>query len=461
MTRPRIFTPFTLPIYCFLAAIVVGAVLLHMDASRAVHYGLDAISPITWLDALFTATSAVCVTGLTVVDTGTSFSLFGQGVILALIQIGGLGVMTYTSLIFYLWRRRVSLTDRLAVGQSLLHDPTFRLGRFLLFVVVFTLGVELAGAVALLIHAPKQFNLFSATFHSISAFCNAGFSLNRDSLVGFKGDIPINLVFIVLITLGGLGFSVVNEVGRVIRSWFQPGARKEGLTRLSFHAHTVLYTSLFLVVAGALILFLAEYLSPSGDHGLEESLLAGVFQSVTCRTAGFNTVDLATMTNVSLLFMILLMFIGGSPGSCAGGVKTTTFRVIVAFIVSQMRGRKQTVVHNRALDSDSLNKALTLAVFGMMTVFVATLVLMVTEGSDMPHSLGRDHFLDILFEVVSAFGTVGLSTGLTPHLSVPGKLVVCVLMYVGRLGPILFLQAMAGLQRQPRYTWAEESLMIG
>jgi len=449
------FSPFFLPIYAFGAVIVAGAALLHARPSLAG-------APLSWLDALFTATSAVCVTGLVVVDTGSFFTRFGHGVILALIQVGGLGVMTFSTLAFYLWRRRVSLTDRLAVGQSLLHDPTFHLGRFLLFMVAWTLVIELSGALLLLLRDPAGFPPFSALFHSVSAFCNAGFGLRADNLVPWRLDLAVNATIMALIVLGGLGFSVVNDCGRHLMARVRNGGR--GRTNgkpLSFHSRVVLRTSLFLIVCGAAVIFLAEHFARGNRAGLAESLLSGLFQSVTCRTAGFNTVDIGAMTNVSLLFMILLMFVGGSPGSTAGGVKTTTARTLFAFALSQMRGRPQTVVFNRALDQATLNKALTLFIFAMVTVVAATLALCVTEGGAAPGNTPRGEFLDLLFEVVSAFGTVGLSTGVTPTLSAPGKVVIILLMFLGRLGPILFLSALQSWQTTPRYAWPEESVMIG
>lgn len=454
MRQKKLFTPLALPIYFFAGAIFAGAAILASPVSAR-----DA--QISFLDALFTATSAACVTGLTVVDTGTAFSPFGQHVILALMQLGGLGIMTYTSLIFYLWRRRVSITDRIAVGQSLLHDPTFSLGAFLTRVAIVVFAIEAFGALALMVLDPVGFTPYSAAFHAVSAFCNAGFSLFPDSLMRYKANLGVNLVFVVLITSGGLGFAVLIEVYRVVRDRIRYRGKASGRPRLSWHARTVLKTSLFLVVAGAVLIYIGEY--PEERHGIVflEKLTTAVFASVTCRTAGFNTLDTGIMADASLLIMILLMFIGGSPGSCAGGVKTTTFRALVSFFNSQIRGRRQTVIGRYALDEGTINKAITLAVFAATIILVAMLILCFTEGAAEPHPEAKGRFLEILFETVSAFGTVGLSTGLTAKLSVIGKCVITALMFIGRLGPILFLSVLQNFQQRPRYSWPEKSMLVG
>lgn len=443
--KKNFFSPFALPIYFFALTIFIGTFLLHHPLSLKG-------SSISWLDALFTATSATCVTGLIVVDTGSFFSPFGQGVILLLIQLGGLGIMTYTSLVFYLWKRKVSITDRIAVGQSLLHDPSFHLGSFLIKMLKFTFIIEVSGSVLLYLLDNEKFTPFSAIFHSISAFCNAGFSLFSTSLMDFKESITINLIFIILIVLGGLGFAVILEL------YEKKLGKKE---RLSWHASVVLQTTLWLIVGGAILIFIAEFVAHSGEKSIFSEFIAATFQSITCRTAGFNSVDIGKMTNLSLLIMIFLMFIGGSPGSCAGGIKTTTFRALLAFGWSNLIGRKQCVIGRYALDDKSLNKALTLIIFALTIVFLAAAILLATEGGDVPHHLSKGRFIEILFEVVSAFGTVGLSTGITPYLTPFGKIIIIILMFIGRLGPILFLTFLQSWQSQERFKWPENSLLIG
>lgn len=456
MRRSKAFLPFWMPIWMFAGVILAGSVVLSLEVSLQ---GQD----IAWVDALFTATSAVCVTGLTAVDTGGQFSRFGHCAILLLIQLGGLGIMTYTSLAVYLLGRRVSLTDRIAVGQSLMHDPSFHLGRFLLRVVLGALAVELTGALLLHLADPEGFPAFAALFHAISAFCNAGFSLFPDNLTAWRGHWGVNLVIMLLITLGGLGFYVLNELGFLARKVTTLG--RKGLRRrshlLTWHTRIVLETSLMLSLGGGLFLFGAEMLGGEGHGTWSEILLACLFQSVTCRTAGFNTLDPAHMTNISLVCMLMLMFIGGSPGSCAGGVKTTTFRAWVGFIRAQITGRSQTRVGWYALSPASLNRALTLVIFATLLVSAGAVLLTVTEGGTEPFYAAQGLFLENLFEVVSAFGTVGLSLGLTPRLTTGGKLVIIALMFVGRLGPIWFLSALQSWQTDVNYRVPENDLPLG
>ncbi len=441
-------SPFLYPIFYFALVIASGTLLLHSDFT---HAGKD----LGWVDALFTATSATCVTGLVVVDTGSFFNHWGQTILLVMIQSGGLGIMTFTGLFFYLLHRRVSVTDRVAVGQSLLHDPSFSLGKFLGAIVALAFGIEAIGAVAIHLVAPSGFSPFSALFHSVSAFCNAGFSLYSDSLTAWRGSLPINFIFMGLIIAGGLGFSVLMELLAIF--WASVNGQAK---RLSWYSRIVLSTSLFLIIAGWVGIFLAEYCGnrclPAGQQAL-----ACLFQSVTCRTAGFNTLDVGRMTNVSLMIMIMLMFIGAAPGSCAGGVKVTTFRAMTAFLWAQARAGRQAVIGRFALDRKTLNKAIVLTATGALIIMVGIMVLNITEGGDIPHPQTRGLFLDIFFEVVSAFGTVGLSTGITGKLSMAGKLTLTVIMFVGRLGPILFFSVLQSFKHERYFNLAEESLLIG
>ena len=442
MRARHLFSPFLLPIHVFALAIVLGAAALRHPACLTG-------TPISWLDALFTATSAVCVTGLVVVDTGSYFTPLGQSVILALIQLGGLGIMTLATLFFYLWRQRVTLSDRVSVGQSLLHDPTFSLGGFLVRLVVWTLVLEMCGALLLHWMLPTVFPPFGALFHAISAFCNAGFSLYADSLTQVAAHPGVNLVVMGLIVLGGLGFSVLVSMES---AFFY---RKP----LDWYSRRVLKTSAMLIVAGAVFLLASEWGTDKSD--LAHRVLTAVFQSVTCRTAGLNTVDIAALTEVSLVFMLLLMFIGGAPGSTAGGIKVTTFRVLLGYAIAQFKGRAQTLVGNLGVDAGTMNKALVLAFFSILIVGVATLTLCITEDGGVTHARSGGLFLEVLFESVSAFATVGLSTGVTPHLSEPGKMVVMALMFIGRLGPIVLLSAVQHSREAPRYRYPETQIQIG
>lgn len=451
MKIKKFFSPIAFPIIFFAGIICIGTILLH--SSFCLRSG-----SISWLDAMFTATSATCVTGLTVVDIGTFFNQQGHIIILSLIQLGGLGIMTFTSLAFYLWRRRITITDRLAVGQSLLHDPSFHLGRFLKRIVFWTFFLESCGALLIFIQQPRAFPVFSAIFHSISAFCNAGFSLHADSLISVRGNWGLNLVFMFLIITGGVGFSVLVEGQSYLAGKMSDLHKRPAF---SWYSMTVMKTTVFLIIAGFLCIYAAEYVGFRRDVSGHEAILTALFQSVTCRTAGFNTLELARMTNVSLFLMIILMFIGGAPGSCAGGIKVTTFRVLWALFVAEVKGREQAVIGKFAVDKESVNNALTLFVYAGCIILISTFILDFTEGGDIPHLQARGQFLEILFEVVSAFGTVGLSTGLTPKLSMSGRGIILLLMFVGRLGPLVLLAAFQKLRRRDLFLRPEEKILIG
>jgi trk system potassium uptake protein TrkH len=446
-------SPIIFPIIFFIFTILLGSILLHLSEKRR-------IDSLSWTDSIFTATSAACVTGLAVVDTGAYFTTFGKTVILCLIQIGGLGIMTFTSLSIYLWRRRTTITDRIAVGQILLHDTRFNLGKFLIEIVTWTFIIETVGAVLLYLKAPDVFAPFSAIFHSVSAFCNAGFSLFAGNLTAWKGEWGINFTFIALICLGGIGFSVFVELKNVAIKilTFRLKPYGEGV---SWYAKVVLGTSLFLIGTGAIAIYLSEFVGYNRMLAPEDAMLTALFQSVTSRTAGFNTLNIGQMTNVTLAILLFLMFIGGAPGSCAGGIKVTTFRVLVAAIWSQIKGRKQAVIGKFAIDEAAVRKAMALFVLSVIIIFFAVFLLDFTEGGDKPHHLVRGQFLEILFESVSAFCTVGLSTGLTPTLSCAGKWVIISLMFIGRLGPFLLIGALQSIQQIQYYKLPEEKIMIG
>lgn len=454
MKLSRMFnSPIVLPILFFVIVILLGSLFLHISEKSK-------IETLSWTDAIFTATSAACVTGLVVVDTGSYFTPFGQAVILCLMQVGGLGIMTFTSLSIYIWRRRTTITDRIAVGQILLHDATFNLGKFLIEIVCWTFLIEAIGAVLLYLMDPVAFTPFSALFHAVSAFCNAGFSLFRDSLMGFKGNWSINLVFMTLIVVGGIGFSVLVEVkGYVARRLTRrPIPKGKGI---SWYAGIVIRTSLLLIVVGGAALYFAEFVGYNRMMVLDDAILTALFQSVTARTAGFNTLDIGQMTNVSLIVLLFLMFVGGAPGSCAGGIKVTTLRVLAAAIWSQMQGRSQSTIGKFAIRENALKKAMVLFLLASLIISLAAFLLDFTEGGSRPHFLVRGQFLEILFESVSAFCTVGLSTGLTPTLSAAGKWIIILLMFIGRLGPFVLIAALQSVQEAPSYRLPEETLMIG
>lgn len=452
-TFKSINTPIIFPIIFFTLIIFFGSVLLHFCEKSK-------IASLSWTDSIFTATSAACVTGLAVVDTGSYFTIFGKSIILCLMQIGGLGIMTFTSLSIYLWRRKTTITDRIAVGQTLLHDPRFNLGKFLIEIVSWAFIIEAIGAALLYILAPTAFSPFSAIFHSVSAFCNAGFSLFTDSLTGWKGEWRINIVFITLIFVGGIGFSVFIEFkNALLQALKLAGPRSSN--RISWYAQLVFRTSLFLILFGWITIYFSEFVGYNKMMVLDDAILTALFQSVSARTAGFNTLNIGQMTNVSLVLLLFLMFIGGAPGSCAGGIKVTTFRTLAAAIWSQLKGKKQAVIGRFAVNETAVKKAMVLFVLSILIIFIAVFLLDFTEGGTKPHYQVRGQFLEILFESVSAFCTVGLSTGLTSTLSNPGKWIIIFLMFIGRLGPFVLINALQSLQDVQLYELPEENVMIG
>jgi trk system potassium uptake protein TrkH len=443
--------PQTLLIGGFAGIILAGTLLLWLPWSQTK-------GQVGFVDALFTSTSAVCVTGLVVVDTGTAYTLFGQTVIVALIQIGGLGIMTFAALAYLMLGRRLSLAS-----QAALHDAFFQqdLGsefkRKFFQILLITASIESAGFFLIFLallwrQVPPLPALFSAFFHAISAFCNAGFSIYQDNLMGLRDSPVIMSTIMSLIVLGGLGHMVLAEVwhhgkNSLLRSAPSP------LHPLSTHSRVVLRTSAALIIIGWLGLLVFGLTGGETTWGMK--LSSALFQSVTSRTAGFNTVDFGIMPLASLLLIILLMFIGGSPGSCAGGVKTTALAISLGEFKAKLKGEDQVVLLDRRVPKAVLDRTMVLIRLSVLWNLLGVLLLLYTET-------GRPGigFHDVLFEQISAFGTVGLSTGLTDKLSVFGRLWITATMFVGRLGPLTI--AMGVLPAVPtNVKFPEGRIMIG
>jgi len=413
---------------------------------------------IGFVNALFTSTSAVCVTGLTVVDTGTAFSPFGQSVLLILIQTGGLGIMTLSTLFLMLARRRPGFTGQVMVQDTFTHSRERNISSILKDVVLFTLVIETVGIFLMfpcfLPGHEAQEALFLSIFHSISAFCNAGFSVFSDSFVRYRGNWALNLVVCFLIVSGGLGFLVMSEIRRKF------SFKRRALSRLSLHSKLVLSTTAILIVFGMFLIGIMEWHNTLAPLSLHDRFLSAFFQSVTARTAGFNTMSIGNMANETLFFLMLLMFIGASPGSCGGGIKTTTLATLVLLGISRLRGQERPQIFNRTISNVSVGKAISVAILSMFVVCGGVMLLLMTEIGDVSHSLSRGKFLELLFETVSAFGTVGLSTGTTPGLSDMGKIILSGIMFVGRLGPLVVGVAVSR-DSISRYYYAEETIMVG
>ena len=442
-------SPLRLLVGSFLALILSGTLLLKLPIAT------PASQPISLTDALFTATSATCVTGLVVRDTGTGFTFFGQAVIALLIQLGGLGIMTFSLLFFFLIRGKVSLAHRSIIEQTLSGRASEELLPLIRMVFRFTLISEGAGALLLWIRwwgdlGPGRAAWY-AVFHSISGFCNAGFALWPDSLTRYRSDPLVNLVMMALIVLGGLGFLVVYDV------WQAP--RKGG--RISIHTKLALAVSGLLIAGGALGFWLLEWNGSLAHMPPGEQLWTSFFQSVTTRTAGFNTVPIASLSPGALFLMTLLMFIGGSPGSCAGGIKTTTLAVLALASWSRVRGRERVNVFRRTLSAGTVRDTLSIALAGALVVVAGLFALLLLESPDRMVREDQGVFLGYLFETVSALGTVGLSTGVTSMLLVPSRWLVAFLMFLGRLGPLTVASAVASTEPLDDWSYPEEDVMVG
>ncbi len=433
----------------FAGLILTGAFLLTLPAASTG-------KPLGFIDALFTATSATCVTGLTVVDTGSAFSRFGQIVILALIQLGGLGLMTFSTLVLYfLSRGRLSLSSRDLLQETFSQGPMQNLKALLKTVFLATFAIELVGAMLLTLRfmrdLPSTTAVYHGIFHSISAFCNAGFALYGDNLEKYRADVLVNFTVTSLIILGGLGFVVIFEINR---RW------RQNIRTLSLHARLVLRTTAVLIGAGAVAILLLELNNTMADLSWGTRILTSYFQSVTARTAGFNTLNLGAFSDATLFILILLMFIGASPGSCGGGIKTTTAAVLLALIRSRFRNEENVHLLYRRIPNDVLAKAISVVFFASVLIALFTFLLLLSEAGGMAHQQGRGLFLELFFETTSAFGTVGLSTGITPKLTPFGRLLITMVMFIGRLGPLTVAIAV-GPQARTRFTYARENVLVG
>lgn len=435
-------TPSQVLVVGFASVILAGAILLTMPA--AVQPGQE----ISFLTALFTATSAVCVTGLVVVDTGTHWTTLGQVVILALIQVGGLGFMTMATFFAMLLGRRIGLRQRLIIQEALNQTNVAGIVRLAKYVLLFTFTTESVFAMLLAIRWSSdlgwQKGLWYGLFHSVSAFNNAGFDLFGDfkSLTGYAEDITVNLCITTLIILGGIGFSVIVDL-------FQ---HKNNFRRLSLHTKMTLSVTGLLLITGTLIIYFLEMdntlkpLSPVGRA------LAAYFQAVTPRTAGYNTLDMGALRSATQFFIVILMFIGASPGSTGGGVKTTTVGALAIAVWSMAKGKTNAEIFHRRIGQEQIYKSVAIMLLASILVAAVSLLLSVTENAD---------FLAVLFETTSAFGTVGLTMGLTPKLTVAGRILIIMTMFLGRVGPLTAAFALSQNRRRASLIYPEEKILVG
>ncbi len=423
---------------------------------------------ISFIDALFTSTSATCVTGLVVKDTGSDFSIMGQIVILTLIQLGGLGIVIFGAVIALLLGQAFSFRESAAMQDLLSARTLNKIGNMIAFIFVGTIFVEAIGAVLLYGMWDKAIphnRWFCSIFHSISAFCNAGFGLFENSLIDYNRSWQVYLVICPLIILGGLGFTVLYDLANLFADRFQRFLKKtyskfhrfsmEAPKRMLLQTKVVLLASVILIIAGTLLFLLFENFAATGKSENNFGVLDAFFQSVTARTAGFNTVQIHEMTPSSQFILILLMFIGGSPGSTAGGIKIVTLVVILMTAITALRKRSEVEMFGRAVRLAVVGRAITVTILFAIVLCITALALSITENSN------GFTFLEILFESASALGTAGLTTGITDSLTTGGKLIIIIVMLIGRLGPLTLLASLTFNLKPARYNYPEESLIVG
>lgn len=423
----------------FAVVILIGGILLRMPISTT--------HSITFLDALFTATSATTVTGLVVFDTGSTFTVFGQSVIMVLMKIGGLGLMSFALLVVILLGKRIGLRERILVQEALNQTSTGGIIRLVILLLVFSTSMELLATGILATRwVPEYgwtFGLFTSLFHSVSAFNNAGFSLWGDSLSGYVGDPVVNLVITTLFITGGIGFTVIYDL-----------VRKRRFKSLALHSKLMLVGTFVLNTVVMLLIFLFEYNNPSTlqSLSLSEKIWGSYFQAVTPRTAGFNTLDIGALEPATLTLIIVLMFIGAGSASTGSGIKLTTLLIILVTVRAYLKGNRDAVVFGRRIPESIVIRALAILVISIGFVGMSILLLTLTEPSA--------DYLSLVFEAFSAFGTVGLSMGLTGDLSAMGKIVIMMLMMVGRIGPVTLAFALAKSSND-HYRFPKEDVFTG
>lgn len=440
----------------FLLAILAGSALLRLPIAQVNGRFTS------YLDCLFIATSATCVTGLTTVDIGSTFSRFGQLVILFFIQIGGLGIMTFSTVFAILLGRKLTIRQNVIVQSALDQTKVEGLTGLIFHIVVITLIIEAVGIGILYLRWKDLFEfgqnsvLYYAVFHGISAFCNAGLSLFPDNLYQFRFD-PITIFTVsALIILGGLGFIVLLDIPKM-KFWRRDRALI--LARLSLQTKIAITVTFYLLLAGAALIYLFECKGGLSEFScLGEKLMNAFFLAVAPRTAGFNTVFIRGLSATTLFLIIALMFIGASPGGTGGGIKTTTFGILLSSIRSMVRGRDELTLFERTVPKTIFYKSVIIFVLSLAWIVVATFLLMI---SDRNLATATNFFMQLVFEVTSAFGTVGLSTGITPLLSPVGKLIIIITMYLGRIGPLTLAMAIAMRAVTVEYKYPEEKIMVG
>ncbi|BBM42671.1 TrkH family potassium uptake protein [Leptotrichia wadei] len=443
--KNKSFSPYMTILLSFMVVTILGGILLSLPISM--RYGKS----VKLIDGFFIATSAICVTGLSSIDIGSVYNIFGQMVILVLIQLGGLGVITFTSVIIIMISKKIGYYTKKIVQEDINIDTTFKIEEYVKKVILSVIVIEFIGTVILFFEFIKKFGFLKAVyysfFHSVSAFCNAGFSLFSDNLYGFKNSFIINMTIPLLIFLGGIGFSTILNCYNVLR---KKEKRLTSTTKLSIKI------SIFLVIIGMIAMFILEYSNKStiGNLSFGQKLEASFFQSVTTRTAGFNTISILGLKRSTSLLFVILMFIGASPGSTGGGIKTTTIGLIILGTLATLKNKDTIEYDKRSVSWRIYSKAITVLFISLIYMTICVFLLILFERNK--------NLLDLVFEVFSAFGTVGLSRNLTPSLADISKFILIVTMFVGRVGPLTIALALSKSNlKKGRYTYPQENILIG
>lgn len=435
----------------YISVILFGTILLSLPFAKA--------EPVRFLDSLFTACSAVCVTGLSVLNIGTAYTHQGHWIILFLMEIGGLGIMTVSTTLILLAGMRPGFNQQSVLLSTFTTENNVDATKILRTIIPFTLLLQLFGTLIYFtqfkeLHTYDRF--FSSLFHAVSAFCNVGFSLFPDSLMRFQTNTVVNTTTCILVVAGGFGFLAITEMQHLFN------LKTREFQRISLHTKIAAFCTLFLIVGGGLILWFTESSTTIKDLSFIDKMLSTFFISISSRTAGLNTIDMATLSLNSIFLVIIMMIIGANPGSCGGGIKTTTAAVIALLGFNRLLGRQKTQVLGRTIPEETVDRAVRIFVIAIVVLVGATLILLHTEAATAT-IVGEESsvFIKILFEVASAYSTCGLSLGITPQLTDPGRIIICIVMFIGRMGPLFLISAVARQDSESGMWFAEEDIMVG
>ncbi len=441
-------------VYCFLVVIALGTYLLMLPWATVEGH-------ISFVDALFTATSAVCVTGLVVVDTGLTFTTWGHTLLMVLIEIGGLGIMTFSTFFMLSLGKKIGFKERSFLKENVGYLSDSNILNLLLVMIATVLVIQVIGAGALWLRfnsmMPLNESIFYACFYSVSSFCTAGFTLFSDSLLQFEKDVLVNISVMSLILIGGFGFFIIEDCLRKTKAFI----RRQKVPPFSFQSRVIVITTLWSVIIGTTLFYLLEKNNTLLGYSFIEGLQTSFFQIISVRNAGLSTIDWSQVTNGTGLISIILMFVGGAPGSCVGGIKVTTFFVLIFLIVSRMQGKTSVSVFKRTISQETVTKSISIFAASFLFVLVMSVVLEITEVRGDAVEVARAKFIPIFFEVVSAFGTVGMSLGITSSLSFLGKWVIIITMFVGRIGPLALAFLVIPEEKKQVYTYPDETILTG